>query len=94
MLPVSPREQVRATLIASLYKGHRPELADLVQSAGLELDLPGLWITPRETGLSPRWLEEQLWAAVVESGLSFSWIHVVAASGDAWPGAVWPATAV
>jgi hypothetical protein len=94
MLPVSPLDQVRSTLIASFYQGHRPELADLVASAGLELDLPGLWITPRETGLSPRWLEEQLSAAAMESGLPFSWIHVVAASGDVWPGAAGPATAV
>src|SRR5438270_13766159 len=47
-----------------------------------------------EAGLSPLWLEEQLWAAAVESGLPFSWIHVVASSGDAWPGAAWPGAAV
>ena len=87
MPPVSPLDQLRSALIISLYKGHRHELADLVASAALELDLPGLWITPRETGLSALWLEEQLSAAALESGLSFSWIHVVTASGDAWPGA-------
>ena len=91
MLPVSLLDQVRSTFIAAFYQGHRPELADLVASARLELDLPGLWITPREAGLSPLWLEEQLSAAAVESGLPFAWIHVVAASGDAWPGAAWPA---
>ena len=85
MLPVSPLDQVRSTLIASFYQGHRPELADLVASAGLELDLPGLWITPREAGLSAAWLEEKLWAAAVESGLPLAWIHVVGSSGDAWP---------
>jgi hypothetical protein len=79
MLPVSPLDQVRSTLIASFYQGHRPELADLVASAGLELDLPGLWITPREAGLSPLWLEEQLSAAAMEADYpspgSMSWLR-------------------
>jgi len=77
MLPVSPLDQLRSALIISLYKGHRPELADLMASASLELDLPGLWITPREAGLSAAWLEGKLWAAAVESGLPLAWIRVL-----------------
>jgi hypothetical protein len=53
MLPVSPLDQVRSTFIASFYQGHRPELADLVASADLELDLPGLWITAPGNRLEP-----------------------------------------
>jgi len=79
MLPVSPLDQVRSTLIASLYKGHRPELADLVAAADLALDFPGVWVRPHDPGLSAGWLEGKLWAAAVESGLPLAWIRVLSA---------------
>jgi hypothetical protein len=57
--------------MATLYAEHRPELADLVESAELELTNEGLWIRPelffRE--LSPAWLETALVRAACEAGL-------------------------
>jgi hypothetical protein len=77
MLPVSPLDQLRSALIISLYKGHRPELADLVEAADLALDFPGIWVRPHDPGLSAAWLEGKLWAAAVESGLPLAWIRVL-----------------
>jgi hypothetical protein len=63
--------------LCSPYKGHRPELADLVAAADLALDFPGMWVRPRDPGLSAAWLEGKLWAAAVESGLPLAWIRVL-----------------
>lgn len=78
---MSPADPFRSTLIASLYRDHRPELADLVASAALCLDAPGLWVQPalEFDGLSAEFLEPLLLAAATEAGLPFAWIHLVGA---------------
>ncbi len=78
-VPSSPAHAVRIALIDSLHHAHRPELADLVESADLDLDFPGLWLRPHESfrSLSAAWLEQRLLAAAVEGGLPVQWIHVL-----------------
>jgi hypothetical protein len=78
---MSAPDPLRHTLIASLYRDHRPELADLVASAALCLDSPGLWVQPAPEfdGLSPQFLEPLLLSAAIEAGLPFAWIHLVGA---------------
>jgi hypothetical protein len=61
----------------SLIHAHRPELADIVASAGLTLDFPGVWLQPRDSSLSSAWLAAKLWAAALEDGVPVSWIQVV-----------------
>jgi hypothetical protein len=65
--------------MASLYRAHRPELADLVASAELDLDYPGIWIRPGASfgSVSAAWLEPRLLAAATEGGLSLEWVHVL-----------------
>jgi len=60
-------------------QAHRPELADLVASADLDLDFPGLWLRPQASfrSLNPAWLEPRLLSAAVEGGLRVEWIHVL-----------------
>jgi hypothetical protein len=65
--------------MASCHQGHRPELADLVATASLELEFPGLWVRPHTPGLSVAWLAGKLFTAAVESGLPLEWIRVVEA---------------
>jgi hypothetical protein len=72
--------------MASLYRSHRPELADLVQTAGLELEFPGLWLQPHTPGVSAAWLEGKLFAAAVESGLPVEWIRVFPGTSEIEPG--------
>jgi len=78
----SPADAVRQALIGSLYKIHRPELADLVASADLAVDLPGVWLRPADRSLSPAWLEGKLFEAALESGLPLTSIRVFAAAGQ------------
>jgi hypothetical protein len=59
----------------SLIAAHRPELADLVASADLGLELPGICLKPHTPGLSAAWLEGKLFTAAVESGLPLEWIR-------------------
>ncbi len=75
----SPADAVRQALIGSLYKIHRPELADVVAAADLDLDFPGLWLRPGDSfrSLSAAWLEPRLLSAAIESGLPVEWIHVL-----------------
>jgi hypothetical protein len=68
--------------MASCHRGHRPELADLVATASLELEFPGLWVRPHTAGLSAAWLAGKLFTAAVESGLPLAWIRVVETSGQ------------
>ncbi len=77
--PSSPADAVRQALIGSLYRVHRPELADLVASADLAVDLSGVWLRPTDGTLSSAWLEGQLVEAALESGLPFASIRVLAA---------------
>jgi hypothetical protein len=60
--------------MGSLVAAHRPELADLVASADLDLDFPGLWLRPHD---SAAWLAGKLFAVAVESGLPLEWIRVL-----------------
>ncbi len=52
----SPADAVRQALIGSLYKVHRPELADVVASADLTFDCSGVWLRPQDASLSSTWL--------------------------------------
>ncbi len=63
----------------SLRHAHRPELADLVASADLDLDFPGLWLRLQDSfnSFSAAWLEQGLLSAAVEGGLPVEWIHVL-----------------
>jgi len=78
-VPSSPAHAIRTALIHSLHHAHRPELADLVASADLDLDFPGLWLRPQDAfnSVSTAWLEQRLLAASVEGGLPVEWIHVL-----------------
>lgn len=78
-LPSSPADALRSALIDSLHAAHRPELADVVASADLAVDFPGLWLRPEASfsSLNPAWLEPWLLSAAVESGLPVEWIHVL-----------------
>ena len=80
---LSPSDTLRAALMHSLVAAHRPELADLVASADLDLDFPGLWLRPHDSGLNAIWLEPRLFSAAAESGLPLAWIRVL--SGN-WRG--------
>lgn len=83
--PSAPVELVRSRLMASCHESHRPELADLVQSAWLELDCAGLWVHPAAffSSVNPQWLEARLLAAACAAGLSFTSLLV---SAGEWPG--------
>jgi hypothetical protein len=78
----SPSDALRAALMHSLVAAHRPELADLVASAELDLEFPGIWLRPHATGLNAAWLAGTLWAAAVESGLPLEWIRVLPGTGQ------------
>jgi hypothetical protein len=72
-----PVDVVRSRLMASCGHGHRPELADLIATARLELEFPGLWVWPHTPGLNAAWLAAKLLTAAVESGLPLEWIRVL-----------------
>lgn len=72
--------------MSSLVAAHRPELADLVALADLDLDFPGLWLQPHASGLSAAWLAGKLWDAAVESGLPLEWIRVLPETPETGPG--------
>ena len=76
---LSPGDSVRFALVQSLYRCHRPELADLVESAELGLDLPGLWLRPAESfaDLAPEAIEAVLLEASTEAGLPLTWIRLL-----------------
>ncbi len=76
----SPAHAVRTALMDSLHHAHRPELADLVESADLDVDFPGLWLRPQASfsSLNPAWLEPRLISAAIKGGLVVEWIHVLA----------------
>ena len=78
----SPANAVRQALIGSLYKAHRPELADVVASADLAVDFAGVWLRPLDGSLSSEWLEEQVIEAALESGLPFLTIRVLEGAGQ------------
>ena len=78
----SPADAVRQALIGSLYKIHRPELADVVAAADLTYDWAGVWLRPADGTLSAAWLEGQLIEAALESGLPLTSIRVFAAAGQ------------
>ncbi|MBV9611549.1 MAG: hypothetical protein JO091_03715, partial [Acidobacteriaceae bacterium] len=62
-LPAASRPQdLRARLIASFYKDHRPELADLLETAALLPEENGLWVEPPTAfrSLNAAWLETHL----------------------------------
>lgn len=80
--PPSPADAVRQALIGSLYKIHRPELADVVASADLTFDFSGVWLRPLDPSLSPAWLEGRLAEAALESGLPFASIRVLEGIGQ------------
>ncbi len=73
----APADALRAALMSSLHQAHRPELADVIDSADLALDRRGLWVRPVDASLDPGWLEEQLRSAAVGGGLSVQTIHVL-----------------
>jgi len=70
-------DALRAALVSSLHQVHRPELADVIDSADLALDRRGLWVRPADASLDPGWLEEQLRSAAVVGGLSVQSIYVL-----------------
>jgi hypothetical protein len=76
---LSPSESVRWALIRSLYQAHRPEFADLVESAGLILDWPGIWLRPTDSfaQLRPETIEAVLLEASIEAGLPLEWIRLL-----------------
>jgi hypothetical protein len=89
VLPASPLDQLRSALVTSFYQEHRPELADLIESAELLVDGPGVWVRPAPSfrGVSPAWLEPHLLTAALEAGLPLEWIRVVStASGTSQGG--------
>jgi len=76
----APADALRAALMSSLHQVHRPELADIIDSAELTFDRRGLWVRPADAALDPAWLAEQLEAAALEHGLPFAAIHVLRGS--------------
>jgi hypothetical protein len=84
--PSFPSDVLRAALMHSLIAAHRPELADPVASADLNLEFPGLWLRPHDSGLSAAWLAGKVWAAAVESGLPLAWIRVLPEIQGSGPG--------
>ena len=80
--PPSPADAVRQALIGSLYKIHRPELADLVAAADLAFAFAGVWLRPMDATVSPAWLEAQLAEAALESGLPLVSIRVLEGTGQ------------
>lgn len=76
---LTPLDSVRLSLMQSLHHAHRPELADLVETADLVLDLPGVWLRPADAfaGVSAALLEPALLEAITEAGLPLSWIRVL-----------------
>ncbi len=78
----SPADAVRRALIGSLYEAHRPELADVVASADLALEFPGVWLWPLDRSLNPDWLEGKFLEAAVASGLPLAWIRVLSPAGQ------------
>ena len=80
--PSSPAEVLRAALIDSLHAAHRPELADLVASADLAFDFPGVWLRPAAADLDAVWLEQTVLAASVANGLPLQWIRVLTGVGQ------------
>lgn len=79
-LPLSFENAVRLRLIVSLYEEHRPELADLVESAELQITDEGLWVRPDAgyAGVSSGWLEPRLLSAALEGGLAITTVQVLA----------------
>ena len=73
----APADALRAALISSLHQAHRPELADVIDSADLAVDRRGLWVRPADAALDPAWLEGQLQSAALAGGLSVASIHVL-----------------
>ncbi len=80
---LSPLDTLRLSLMQSLHRAHRPELADLIESAHLVLDLPGLWVRPDDA--TRTWcseckavaIEQALLAASTEAGLPFATIRLL-----------------
>ncbi len=80
---LSPLDTLRLSLMQSLHRAHRPELADLIESAHLVVDLPGLWVRPDEA--TRTWcneskavaIEQALLAASTEAGLPFAAIRLL-----------------
>ncbi len=80
---LSPIDGLRLALMQSLHRAHRPELADLIESAYLVLDLPGLWVRPNEA--TRTWcsesravaIEQALLAASTEAGLPLAAIRLL-----------------
>lgn len=84
--PFSPSpaqaDALRAALISSLHQAHRPELADVIDSADLAVDRRGLWVWPTDAALDPAWLEGQLQSAALAGGLSVHPIYVLRGTLD------------
>ena len=76
---LSPIDSLRLALMQSLYRCHRPELADVVESAELLPDLPGLWVRLQESlsESGAEQVESILLEASTEAGLPLSWIRLV-----------------
>lgn len=82
---LSPVDSVRLALMQSLYRCHRPELADMVESAELLLDLPGIWLRSDDsfTEFGAERMECILLEASTEAGLPLSWIRFLGHSHPA-----------
>ncbi len=82
---LSPSDSVRLALVQSLYHCHRPDLADLVESAELALDLPGIWLRPAESfaDVGAAAVESALLKASTEAGLPLMWIRLLVRSDPA-----------
>ena len=72
---VFPLDALRAAWMGCLVAAHRPELADPAASA--DLDYPGIWLRPLDSGVGAAWLAAKLFAAALESGLPLEWIRVL-----------------
>ena len=79
----SPADALRAALVHSLHAAHRPELADVVASADLALDFPGVWLRPAAGGLDAAWLERPF-GRLGRDRLPLEWVRVL--SGAAGQG--------
>jgi hypothetical protein len=81
----SQRDVVRSALMTSLHEEHRPELADLIESAEILVDRRGVWVRPATSfsSLSASWLEPRLLAAAVRGGLPVEWVRVVSGPDEA-----------